>query len=169
MSKRATSTARVPVRVHWTCPNCGKENDAPHTLTFTGTYDAVFTKDDVMKERARENLSKTMDKELARFQEGKLQNAHLDKLECAQCSAKAPWAQYSHIPVWAFYCLLAGFIGLFINYILLNNPILYTVCIAVALVPVIICAIITKIKNVATDREVQALPEECRPKFFLQK
>lgn len=169
MSKRATSTAKVPVRVHWKCPECGTENDAPHTLIFTGTYEAVFTKDDVMKERARENLSKSMEKELAKYKEGKLMGARLNRLECRQCSHKAPWAQYSHIPNWAYYFLAAGFVGLFINYVLLDNALLYVACLAVGLVPVIVCAIIAKIQNIATDRKVQALPEECRPKFFIQK
>ena len=169
MSKRATAKATIPVRVGWKCSACGTDNDCPHTLTVEGTSEAIFAKDETLKARAREDLSRSMKKTEEAFRNGRFETAKLNALACKSCGAKELWAQYAEIPGWTFIVLAVGFIAAFLCFIFRNNGIVELCLVGVGALPPIVASIVTKIRNGRLNREIAAMPEQSKPHIVYLK
>ena len=163
MSKTVTARTKLPVTVEWVCPACGHRNIQPHTLSVEGSHTAVFGKDEKLKAKAREDLTREIDERFQQFESGKYREANLSGFACAQCGDKPLWTQYKSMPTFAILCIIGGLIALFVNFILLDNTVLYAVCLAVTVLPALVTGIITAAENRKLNRRIAEMPAASRP------
>ena len=166
MSRTATARLTVPTQVNWVCSRCGNANQTVQPITYTGTAQgtSLLKNQEKLKAKAREDLWAGMEKAREKYNAGDFRAAKL-RCVCAACGNAEPWARYSEIPNWAVFPLIAGLVGLFLNYVLIENTVLLAVSLALVILPLLVCWIVVSAKNGARKREIRALPRASWPRL----
>jgi len=168
MPKTATAKAQLPVLVNWKCSHCGCPNSQSHVLEFeASSQSTLLANDEELKEKARANLKASMPGQIDKIVQGGYQKAHL-KLACTACSHKELWAQYAEMPNWVFITFIVGLVLLVADTYLIHSEYIAGIGALVAFLPLIVMAILNKIKNVSLNKKIQAMPEENKPHFYLK-